>query len=182
VRVDDAHRLAAATYDRVDGEAPRWHESVTSVGMPHIRAVLVRDGDMLRVETNSAERMDRVLATLVRLAPRLRVLDDSRRPIRDAREVADLAAQLPDAPEDAPDPDDPDDPEVTEMLDELIREYEAKWLDEPIPALDGHTPRQAAGDPTRRADLIKLLDSFPADEGVPGRMSAERLRSALGLQ
>ena len=77
---------------------------------------------------------------------------------------------------------DPDAPEVTEMLDEFIREYEAKWLDEPIPALDGHTPRQAAEDPTRRADLIKLLDSFPADEDAPGRMSAERLRSALGLE
>jgi hypothetical protein len=66
--------------------------------------------------------------------------------------------------------------------DEFIREYEARWLDEPIPALDGHTPRQAADDPTRRGDLIKLLDSFPAGEGAPGRMSAERLRSALGLE
>ena len=68
------------------------------------------------------------------------------------------------------------------MLDEFIREYEAKWLDEPIPALDGHTPRQAADDPTRRGDLIKLLDSFPADDDTPGRMSAARLRSALGLE
>lgn len=67
------------------------------------------------------------------------------------------------------------------MLDEFIREYETKWLDEPIPALDGHTPRQAADDPTRRGDLVKLLDSFPADEGKAGRMSAERLRAALGL-
>ena len=166
-------------YDRADGEEPpRWHEHVTSHGMPHIRATVVRDGDTLRIETNSAERMDRVLTTLVRLDPTMRVLDDSRRPIRDAREAAELAAQLPVA-EDALDPADP---EVAEMLDEFIREYEAKWLDEPIPALDGHTPRQAADDPTRRGDLIKLLDSFPADEGTPGRMSAERLRSALGLE
>ena len=166
-------------YDRSDGaEPPRWHEHVTSHGMPHIRAVLERDGDTLRVATNSAERMDRVLATLVRLDPTMRVLDDSRRPIRDAREAAELAAQLP-AAEDALDPDDPD---VAEMLDEFIREYEAKWLEEPIPALDGHTPRQAADDPTRRPDLIKLLDSFPADDGTPGRMSAQRLRSALGLE
>ena len=182
VRVGDPDGIEAAldeTYDRVDGdEPPRWHEHVTTHGMPHIRATLVRDGDTLRVETNSEERMDRVLATLVRLDPTMRVLDDSRRPIRDAREAAELAAQLPVA-EDALDPDDP---EVAAMLDEFIREYEAKWLDEPIPALDGHTPRQAADDPTRRGDLIKLLDSFPADEGTPGRMSAERLRSALGLE
>lgn len=179
VRVDDADGLAAAldkTYDRVDGET-RWHESVTSRGTPHIRAVLVRDGDTLRVETNSAERMDRVVATLIRLDPTVRVVDDSRTPIHDAREAAELAAQLPVA-EGALDPDRP---EVAEMLDVFIREYEATWLDEAIPALDGHTPRQAADDPTRRGDLIRLLDSFPADEGTPGRMSPERLRVALGL-
>ena len=147
-------------------------------GMPHIRAVLVREGDTLRVETNSAERMDRVLATLVGFDPTMRVVDDSRRPIRDVREAAELAAELP-PPDTALDPSDP---EVAAMLDEFILEYEAKWLDEPIPALDGHTPRQAADDPTRRGDQIKLLDSFPADEGTPGRMSAERLRSALGLE
>jgi hypothetical protein len=45
------------------------------------------------------------------------------------------------------------------LLDEFVRDYETKWLDEPILALDGHTPRQAADDPTRRGDLIKLLDS-----------------------
>jgi hypothetical protein len=182
VRFGDPDKIEASldqTYDRVDGEEPpRWHEHVDTRGMPHIRAVLVRDGDTLRVETNSAERMDRVVAALIRLDPMMRVLDDSRRPIRDAREAAELAAQLP-AEENALDPEDP---EVATMLDEFIREYEAKWLDEPIPALDGHTPRQAADDPTRRGDLIKLLDSFPAGEDTPGRMSAARLRSALGLE
>jgi hypothetical protein len=182
VRVGDPDKIEALldeTYDRVDREEPpRWHEHVNTRGMPHIRATLVCDGDTLGVEANSEERMDRVLATLIRLDPMMRVLDDVRRPIRDAREAAELAAQLPDA-EDALDPDDP---EVAEMLDAFVREYEAKWLDQPIPALDGHTPRQAADDPTRRGDLIKLLDSFPPGEDIPGRMSPERLRSALGLE
>jgi tetratricopeptide (TPR) repeat protein len=182
VRLSDRERVEAAlddAYDRANAnEPPRWHEHVTTHGMLRIRAVLVRDGDTLRVETNSAERMDRVLATLVRLDPAMRVVDDSRRPIRDVREAAELAEEMG-PPEDALDPNDP---EVAEMLDEFIREYEAKWLDEPIPALDGHTPRQAADDPTRRGDLIKLLDSFPADDGPPGRMSPERLRVALGLK
>ena len=65
-------------------------------------------------------------------------------------------------------------------MDEAIRRYEAAWLDEPIPALDGYTPRQAADDPTRRGDLIALLDTFPVLEGAVG-MDAERLRAALGL-
>jgi hypothetical protein len=146
--------------------------------MPRIRATLVREGHTLRVETNSAERMDRVLATLIRVDPAMRVVDDSRRPIRDARETAELAAEMR-LPERVLDPEDP---AVAEALGEFIREYETKWLDEPIPALDGHTPRQAADDPTRRGDLIKLLDSFPADDGTAGRMSPERLRVALGLE
>jgi Protein of unknown function (DUF2384) len=63
----------------------------------------------------------------------------------------------------------------------VIHTYEARWLDEPIPALDGHTPRQAADDPTRRTDLIKLLDTFPAGAAAEGSMDADRLRAALGL-
>jgi hypothetical protein len=59
--------------------------------------------------------------------------------------------------------------------------YEAAWLDEPIPALDGHTPRECADDPSRRPDLLRLLDSFPPHDGQPGTMSPARLRTALGL-
>jgi tetratricopeptide (TPR) repeat protein len=182
VRVSDPERVEAAldeAYDRAHGdEPPRWHEHVTTHGLPRVRAVLVREGDALRVETNSAERMDRVLATLVQLDPTMLVVDDSRHPIRDTREAAELAADMG-PPERALDPEDP---AVAEALGEFIREYETKWLDERIPALDGHTPRQAADDPTRRGDLIKLLDSFPADDGTAGRMSPERLRLALGLE
>jgi hypothetical protein len=108
----------------------------------------------------------------------MRVIDESRRPIRDTREAAELAEELG-PPQGALYREDP---AVAEALDDFIREYETKWLDEPIPALDGHTPRQAADDPTRRGDLIKLLDSFPADDATPGRMSPERLRVALGLE
>jgi tetratricopeptide (TPR) repeat protein len=182
VRLGDPERVEAAldeAYDRAHGdEPPRWHEHVTTHGMPRVRAVLVLNDNTLRVETNSTERMDRVLATLVRLEPAMRVIDDSRRSIRDTREAADLAEELG-PPERALDPEDP---RVAEALDDFIREYETKWLDEPIPALEGHTPRQAADDPTRRGDLIRLIDSFPADDGAPGHMSAERLRIALGLE
>jgi hypothetical protein len=37
-----------------------------------------------------------------------------------------------------------------------------------------------ADDPTRRGDLIKLLDSFPAGDSR-GSMDVDRLRAALGL-
>jgi len=183
VHVGDPAGIEAAlddTYDRVDGdEPPRWFEHVTTQGMLRIRAALVLDGHTLRVEANSEKRMDRVLAILARLDPAMKVLDDSRRPLRDAREAAELAKQLPIAGEDALDPADP---ELAALLDEFVRDYETRWLDEPIPALDGHTPRQAADDPTRRGDLIKLLDTFPAGEAGRGGMDADRLRAALGLR
>jgi SEC-C motif len=183
LHVGDPAGIEAAlddTYGRVDGdEPPRWFEHVTTQGMQRIRAALVLDGHTLRVDANSEKRMDRVLATLARLDPAMSVLDDSRRPLRDAREAAELAKQLPIAGEDALDPADP---ELAALLDEFVRDYETKWLDEPIPALDGRTPRQAADDPTRRGDLIKLLDSFPAGEADRGSMDADRLRAALGLR
>ncbi|MGH3642862.1 MAG: hypothetical protein ACRDUX_28015, partial [Mycobacterium sp.] len=182
VRVSSPAAIAAAlddTYDRLDGEEPpRWLEHVTTQGMPRIRTMLMLDGDTLRVDTNSDKRMDRVLATLARIDPAMTVLDDTRRPVRDAREAAELAKQLPGGGGRALDSDDP---EVAAYLADFIHDYETKWLDEPIPALDGHTPRQAADDPTRRADLIKLLDTFPAGEAARGGMDADRLRAALGL-
>ena len=52
-------------------------------------------------------------------------------------------------------------------MDEMAATYEKAWLDEPIPALAGHTPRECADDPTRRPDLIRLLDSFPQDTADP---------------
>jgi hypothetical protein len=130
------------------------------------------------VEANSEKRIDRVLDTLARLNPATRVVDDSRLPVRDAYEAGELAHQFGAEGARALDPADP---ELAVFLDEVIRDYETKWLDEPIPALRGHTPRQAADDPTRRGDLVKLLDSFPADAAGRGGMDVSRLRAALGL-
>jgi hypothetical protein len=64
-------------------------------------------------------------------------------------------------------------------LEQVVLAHERAWLDESIPALAGATPREAAADPTRRPDLIRLLATFgPA---VPGAMDADRLRAELGL-
>ena len=50
-----------------------------------------------------------------------------------------------------------------------------------LPALAGLTPRQAAGDPTRREDLLRLLRSFEGFTSGPGTMDVARLRDALKL-
>jgi hypothetical protein len=43
---------------------------------------------------------------------------------------------------------------------EVQRQLQTRWLDDNVPALGGVTPRQAAADPTRRAQLERLLDEF----------------------
>jgi len=95
------------------------------------------------------------------------------------RAIQQLAARNPTTPAQSLDPS--TDPDIAAIVDDVVRKYEASWLDEPIPALANHTPRQCADDPTRRPDLIRLLDSFPSDTGRPGTMSPTRLRAALGL-
>ncbi|CAJ1501327.1 SEC-C domain-containing protein [[Mycobacterium] burgundiense] len=176
-RVDDPARLTAeldTAFDRLDGQ--RWHEHVTTQGMQRIRAIFTLEGNELRVETNSEQRMDDALATLARLDPTLSVVDDTREPIGDVRT---LAERFPNAGEGRLDPQDP---QVAAALDAFIRTYETTWLDESIPALNGYTPRQAAEDPTRRGDLIKLLNTFPAGAAAGSGMNADRLRAALGLE
>ncbi|HET9257379.1 MAG TPA: SEC-C metal-binding domain-containing protein, partial [Pseudonocardiaceae bacterium] len=67
-------------------------------------------------------------------------------------------------------------------LEEFIRDYEQRWLDRPIPALAGYTPREAAADSTRRGDLARLLDSLPPHHNNPETMDPDRLRAALNLR
>jgi len=74
----------------------------------------------------------------------------------------------------------PDSPELATVLAQVTHQYEQDWLDQPVPALSGRTPRECAADPTRRPDPIRLLDTFP-DIDEPGAMSPARLRAALGL-
>jgi len=177
LRSPDPAALAAAldaTYDR-DPAAAVWREHVTTHGMDRIRATIELDGDQVKVETNSEARQDRVLDALRALQPGIEILRQTRVPVQDMQEAMSRAPAGA-APASSLDPGNP---EVAAMLDEFIRQHERAWLDDHIPALAGLTPREAAADPTRRPDLIRLLDSFP--EGGPGQMDPARLRAELGL-
>ncbi|MGH3780656.1 MAG: YecA family protein [Pseudonocardiaceae bacterium] len=176
-------------YQRNGTDTPQWIEYVTANGSEYIRATLRLDGHELTIHTNSEARIDRVLDTVHPLDSTLTIVNQSRQLARDAREAAALAARTAPASEDHSDPAhsnpadrlDLADPEVGAALDRFIRDYEQKWLDETIPALAGRTPRQAAADPTRRGDLIRLLDSFPTHNDKPRTMNPDRLRAALDL-
>jgi SEC-C motif len=72
-------------------------------------------------------------------------------------------------------------PELTpELIDQLTKTMDQRWMDNPVPALGNLSPRAAALDPTRRDDLRKLLESFaamPLTEGTfalnPHRIAKE---------
>ncbi len=185
LRLSDPPAVSAAlddAYDRrddlPDGRAG-WFEHVTTGGLERIRASLDLDGDELRIEANSRARFERVLNRVRELDPSATVVDETRHPAGDLGAVKRLPPPPPGAPSAIVDP--AQDPAVAAALEQLTAQYERAWLDDRIPALGGRTPRQCADDPTRRPDLIALLDSFPDDNGRPGMMSPTRLRAALGL-
>lgn len=181
--VGDPDALAAAldaAYDRLDDEDDGvrvWVEYVVTHGMQRIRAQLELRGDQLHVNANSANRFERVLAAVRALDPSVMVVSETREPAGSPDDIARLSAQHPPTGAVL----DPRSPEIAAVLEQAVRQYEQAWLDEPIPALSGRTPRECAADPTRRDDLIRLLDTFP-DRDEPGAMSPARLRAALGLR
>jgi len=170
-----AARLDEA-YESDESSEGEWVENVQTHGATRVRAFLRLSGDELSIETNSESRLDRVLDTVIGLQPQAQVVSESRTPF----------GQLPETDDDDLDDDtsagllDQQDPAVQQLLAQVVRECEVKWLDQSIPALSGATPREAAADPTRRQDVIRLIDSFPSAAG-PGAMDPERLRADLGL-
>jgi hypothetical protein len=127
---------------------------------------------VLECSTNSEERADELVAMLLSVFPNLAVEDDVRTPI-DEVPVPDGDGSPLLSPADAP-------PEVQAAMREHIRAYEESWVDEPIPALEGMTPRQAVQDPTRREDVERLLAGMPSDQdGL--LMDTSRVRMLLGI-
>ena len=49
---------------------------------------------------------------------------------------------------------------AAEVTAQFYDEHYRKWLDMPLPALRGRTPREAASMPTARAKLVSLLKAM----------------------
>jgi hypothetical protein len=162
-----------------------------------LRATIGLKGSRLTIDTNSEERLERVLGVLRNDIPDLKLVTDDRKPLdlakaRRSTEIGtvgdgeggglggtdDLDGGAPGTIEElAALP-----PEVLEQIQER---FEQRWCDEHVPALGGMTPREAAEDPTRRETLERLLRDFELKnlrqpEGTIV-MRPERLREVLGL-
>jgi hypothetical protein len=142
------------------------------------RAVV--EGGLLRLETNSMQRADRLRGLV---AERLGALVTFR-----IREHADPVAHLSEGAERGvrPAPSEPMPPEVLEVVKRMQAEHYQRWLDEEIPALGGLTPREAAkrkGAPRKSLDLL-LAEIEHAEAGQPKqqRFDVSALRRELGVR
>ena len=176
----DEHRALDA-----DGSARRWsHTSPTEFGA-RVLASMILDGTRLSVESNSTRRFDEVLSVVRAAVPAASLTSETRDPAEDvfrrSRERSGVSGAG--SPPGQASTESPllDQPEVAQALAEFTADYEKRWLDMELPALAGLTPRQAAEDPTRREDLMRLLNSFEEVPVSPGTMSPARLREALRL-
>ncbi len=160
-----------------DGDELIWTETTTVAGEEGIVRGTVRlDGSTLVVESNSEERQARILGALDELFP-YDVVEDS------GSDPFDLVGDLDDDEDAGPVGMDDMPEEVRELVERQMREYEERWCDEAVPALDGLTPRQALDDPTRREDLFALLREMrrmSPPEGAFG-MSVDRIEELLGI-
>ncbi|WP_172651897.1 SEC-C domain-containing protein [Rhodococcus opacus] len=164
-------RRLSRRFGAADADRWTWTEQGSVLGVLN----LARNTDpwVLEVEAMNEPRFESLVDAVGAADPGTRLREQTRTP------AAELMAQAQENVRPTH-PVDPEDPAIATALYEHIRGYEQQWLDDSIPALGGHTPRECAADPTRRDDLIRLLDSFPQEER-PGAMSVRRLREALGL-
>lgn len=78
-------------------------------------------------------------------------------------------------------------PEVQKVMREMMERYWSGWVDEPIPALDGQTPRQAMRTKSGRERLEVLLreaERMDAKATPPGLQQPiiDKVRKELGLE
>jgi hypothetical protein len=132
-------------------------------------------GDQLAASVNSDARLAEAQDLVARLLPDAELVD------HDQRDLDEMLAEAEASPERAAPRSSDDDPVLAAALEQHIRKLERRWVDEPVPALGGRTPRDAAQDPIGRHELERLLASFDDGVGSPGAMNANRIRALLDL-
>ncbi len=156
----------------------RRHETWdnTILGMLDIK------GDKLVIEVNSRERAETIKRKITRRLGRRANLTNT--------VFESLEAMLSEASSLRPEAEQTNEelmamPEVQEQMREMTERHWATWPDIPVPALEGQTPREAAGTPLGRERLEALLLDFEGkSQGLPpGQIGPDvaALRRELGL-
>jgi hypothetical protein len=151
-----------------------------------VRGWLERADDTLVVTTTSVEREEDLLGMLVEAFDDLEITGSTQMDFAEAQKLAESRPPTP-AVLRSVDPEPKESSmEVQAVLAQFMREREDAWLDESLPSLHGLTPRQAVNDPSRREELIALLNEFdrhpkPAAAGGAS-FDVSRLRDLLGIE
>jgi hypothetical protein len=146
----------------IDGDGEDDHGSMTWLdrepnpklaGGPTVLGHLrITEGELV-LETNSRERLARGRAlieeTLSELAAhRADTFQDPEAALRERRTAPPPASTSRDVP-----------PEVAaEVVGNYLRDHYTRWMDEPLPALDGKTPRKATRTAAGRRSVAALVD------------------------
>ncbi len=161
----------------------RWTISSPSSDAHSISiATLTIENELLIVETNSSERLEQTLQTLEELIGEFEVVENTQKTISSIAENFTGHVGI--------EPDQDMEEEVRNVIESHIELMEDRWLDESIPALGGLTPRQAMTDPTRKEDLVRLLNEFERNEArlestksnQPTGFKTARIRKKLGFE
>jgi hypothetical protein len=117
----------------------------------------------LVLEANSKERAERGMQLLSEagdaVSHRATTHEDPERSVRDGVKAQALGKIAFGAPPEEKAPKIP--PAIAEalVLDHYAKHYRS-WIDEPVPALDGETPRAAAKKPAMRARVVELIQGL----------------------
>lgn len=174
-RVDDPVAMLAALKRRpdIDTDADdgvmRWLKPAREgwAGDQVSAAKLEQIGDELVVEVNSVERVAAVRRWLDVL-PGVAFLRIS----ESAWEQRSADAALPSLGQEPPAA------EVMQAIRQMVNEAHWKWLDQPVPALGGRTPRQAAKHAASKVLVRQLILTIPDSRG-PGGVAIEAPRREL---
>lgn len=147
--VDGMERVSPKAFNYVVEASEKNQTAMENVVM----ATLELSGNVLEVEVNSLNRADRITDLLENWLGDL-IVDMDREPI----EFDPQAAQRHMPPEDEIPPETRE-----EILLEVLDRHMRKWIDEPMPALKGLTPRQAAKKAGPRKRLTVLLRNMEND-------------------
>ena len=187
-RAEVAARLASiegAGAPETDGEATvfvvtRAGNAVHASWPNTITGRLVLGATRLTAETNSARRADALRAAVEAACAGL-VRHRLRREDSTAHLLAEVAAA---PPRSRPQREAASSPEADAVLRRLRERHYRDWPDHPLPALDGLTPRAAAGQPRARPKLAALLKEFVQREAeLPEgqRIDLDGLLAELGF-
>jgi hypothetical protein len=181
--VEAAWRRLTAELEEDDGPDRLLATGELDDGERVIRGSVNRQQRQLTITANSVERLGELQQQVLAAAPGSRLVSESIVPMEEllaedgqdpgATADRDAEAQRLGLPPE----------EEAALLEELMIEYEQRWLDQKLPALGGRTPRQAAAEGgSALAELHALLDDiqWQADNSGGG-MSAARIRRHLGL-